>query len=139
MSPDAQIRAAFWRSNLKATAYGLAVLLAANQLAASTAFVAGDATRGEQVFAGCAACHSIEAGTNMFGPSLFAIVDRPSASLDDYNYSPALQALKITWTAVNIDKFISNPTAMAPGTKMPFKLTNPKDRADVIAYLATLN
>jgi cytochrome c2 len=124
---------------LKATVYGLAALLAASQLAASTAFAAGDATRGEQIFASCAACHSAEAGTNMFGPSLFGIVGRPSASVDDYSYSPALQALKITWTSANIDKFIADPSAMAPGTKMPFKLTNPKDRADVIAYLATLN
>jgi cytochrome c2 len=117
----------------------LSAVLVAGTFATGPVGAAGDATHGEEVFATCAACHSPEAGENMFGPSLFGVVGRPSASVDGYSYSSALQALKIVWTPANIDKFITDPTAFAPGTKMPVKLTSASDRADVIAYLATLD
>ena len=107
-------------------------------LTALPAAATGDVTRGEHVFATCAACHSAEAGENKFGPSLFGVVGRPSASVDGYSYSTALLALKLTWTPANIDKFIANPAAMAPGTKMSINVSSAQDRADVIAYLSTL-
>ena len=40
------------------------------------------------------------------------------------------------WTYENINHMIENPNAFAPGTKMTFAgLSNPQDRADVIAFL----
>ncbi len=36
-----------------------------------------------------------------------------------------------------IDKWLQAPREMVPGTRMFFSLTDAKERADVIAYLAT--
>jgi cytochrome c len=37
-----------------------------------------------------------------------------------------------------LDRWLTNPSALVPGTKMFFKLDAPQDRADVIAYLEQL-
>jgi cytochrome c len=49
--------------------------------------------------------------------------------------------LEITgaWTPENISSFIESPRAYAPGTKMAYNgMRDVEDRADLIAYLATL-
>ena len=42
------------------------------------------------------------------------------------------------WDETTLDRWLTNPSALVPGTKMFFKLDNPRDRADVIAYLKEL-
>jgi cytochrome c len=43
------------------------------------------------------------------------------------------------WSFEELGRFLHNPKADIPGTKMVFTgLPNPSDEADVIAYLATL-
>jgi cytochrome c len=37
-----------------------------------------------------------------------------------------------------LDRWLSNPSALVPGTKMFFKIDDAQSRADVIAYLETL-
>ena len=37
----------------------------------------------------------------------------------------------------SLDKFLAGPQAMVPGTAMPISLADPKDRADVVSFLAT--
>lgn len=108
---------------------GLAALLAAADLKA-----------GEKVFKKCAACHKID-GKDAVGPHLNGVVDRPRASVAGFTYSDALKALAgENWTPEHIDAFITKPKDYAPGTKMTFPgLSKPADRANVIAYLATLN
>ena len=44
------------------------------------------------------------------------------------------------WTPVNLDGFLENPGDWAPGTTMGFAgLNKAQDRADVIAYLDSLD
>lgn len=50
------------------------------------ASLTGDATHGKQVFMQCQACHSIEAGKNMIGPSLAAVVGRKAGSIAGFAY-----------------------------------------------------
>jgi cytochrome c len=104
----------------------------------SGAWAAGDATAGQQVFARCAACHSIKAGENKIGPSLAGVVGRKAGSEPGFNYSPALKASNITWDAHTLDQFIANPSADVHGTKMFISVPNATDRENVIAYLQTL-
>jgi cytochrome c len=41
-----------------------------------------------------------------------------------------------TWTYEELDAFLASPRTHVPGTKMTFAgLPNPKDRADLIAWL----
>jgi len=116
-------------------------LLIAAALLASPLFAhaAGDAAKGKTVFAKCMACHAVVAGKNGVGPSLFGVVGRASGTVPGYTYSEDLKKLNLTWTPENIDKWVTNPKAMAPKTKMTFPgLNNADDRANLIAYLDTL-
>jgi len=88
----------------------------------------------------CSICHSAEAGTNKIGPSLFNVVDRPAGSIADFAYSDANRKSGIVWNLQALDRYLTAPQAMVPGTKMTFPgLKDDLQRADVIAYLATLH
>ena len=116
---------------------GLAATLAI--FATGSAWADGDAEAGKLVFKKCAVCHSPDAGVNKVGPSLHGIIGRHSASIDGYNYSPAMKAFDKTWDAALLETYLPDPRGTVPGTKMVFPgLKDAKDRADVIAYLATL-
>jgi cytochrome c len=100
---------------------------------------AGDPAHGKAVFARCRSCHTTnEGGADMTGPNLYGVFGRKAGTKAGYNYSDALKAAGWTWDAQHIDKWIENPRADVPGTKMSFVgLKDPKDRTDVIAYLKT--
>jgi cytochrome c len=97
----------------------------------------GDAGHGKTLYQACAACHSVD--ENDIGPMHRGLVGRRAGSVPDYNYSTALKNSGITWDEAQLDRWLTNPSAMVPGTKMFFKLDDAKMRADVIAYLKTLN
>jgi cytochrome c len=105
-------------------------------LAAGVARADGDAARGEAKFQDCAACHRLEAGANNVGPSLHGIFGRKAGELAEFRYSPAIKRSGIAWTPETLDKFITDPQAMAPGNRMPYAgMASASDRADLIAYL----
>lgn len=106
------------------------------------AYVA-DPVKGAQVAAKCKACHNFDAGgPNRTGPNLFGIVGATVTHKPDFSYSTALVAKKAewpTWTEAELHQFIENPKQTVPGTKMQFNgVRDPKDRADLIAWLKTL-
>lgn len=101
--------------------------------------IVGDATAGEKVFKKCKACHKIEEGVKAVGPDLFAIVGRGIGSREGFKYSDGMLAQGGEWDAAGLDTFLTDPKAMIAGTKMSFRgLSKPEDRANVIAYLATI-
>ena len=103
---------------------------------------AADAAAGSDVFkAECAECHSIRAGRNKKGPSLFGIVGRQAASLPDYAYSDALRGRSAwVWTPQQLRSYLSRPARQAnPGTKMKYDgLTDAAALDDLIVYLGTV-
>ncbi|HVO01474.1 MAG TPA: cytochrome c family protein [Candidatus Cybelea sp.] len=110
---------------------------ALGSLTAAEAEADGDAAHGQQIYESrCIACHSPDA--NRVGPRHRGVFGRPAGSLADYNYSTALKNAGFTWNDETLDKWLTNPQAFVPGQKMNFKVANPQDRADVIAYLKTL-
>ena len=96
----------------------------------------GDPGRGKNLYQGCQACHSIE--DNDLGPRHRGVVGRHAGSVEDYNYSQALKNSGLTWDAATLDRWLTNPSVLVPGTKMYFKLDDPQARADIIAYLGQL-
>jgi cytochrome c len=96
----------------------------------------GDAAHGKALYQGCAACHSID--DNDLGPRHRGVVGRKAGIVPDYNYSPALKSSGLTWTEANLDRWLTNPSVLVPGTKMFFKIDDPQSRADIIAYLKEL-
>lgn len=116
---------------LAATAVGVAATSA-------SAAPAGDPVKGKTVFARCAACHDLNTGKTLLGPSLKGIVGRKVGSVANFAYSPAVKTKGGTWTPQALDTFITAPMKAIPGTRMPFAgLPNPDDRANLIAYLTT--
>lgn len=96
---------------------------------------AADASKGEAVFRKCAACHKVD-GADAVGPHLNGVVGRPIASIEGFDYSPALAGLDASWDADHLYAFLQSPKGYAPGTAMAFAgLPKSEDRANVIAYL----
>jgi cytochrome c len=101
--------------------------------------LAADIDAGKAAFKKCALCHTTEAGKNKIGPSLFGIVGRKPASLDNFNYSEAMKKLDHTWDEPTLDVYLADPRGTVPGTKMIFPgIKDKTERDDVIAYLETL-
>jgi cytochrome c len=118
--------------------YAAAVILSVAISAALTGTVwaaglTGDASHGEALYEACQDCHSLD--KNDVGPRHRGVFGRKAASLPDYDYSDALKSTNIVWNEETLDKWLTDPQAVAPGAKMFFHLDNPQDRADVIAYL----
>lgn len=117
------------------------ILSAVAALAVSgAANAAGVAAKGKVLFnAQCSLCHSDAAGQEGQGPSLNGVVGRKAAGDPGFPaYTKALKASGQTWTAAQLDLFLSGPSKLVPGTAMPITVPNPQDRANVIAYLASL-
>ncbi|MDT8857205.1 cytochrome c family protein [Paracoccaceae bacterium Fryx2] len=106
----------------------------------ATLLASADIAAGEKVYAKCRACHKID-GADGIGPHLNGVVNRAKASIDGFAYSAVLTAMAgDAWTPENLDAFLVSPRAYAAGTKMTFAgLPKPADRANVIAWLGTLN
>src|SRR5262245_48290645 len=103
-------------------------------LAAAQPLPTGDAARGEQLYpVRCGACHSLDA--NRVGPRHRGGVGRRAGSLADFRYTPALQRLGVTWDEASLDRWLTNPTTVAPGTAMGIRVASAQERADIIAYL----
>lgn len=97
--------------------------------------------RGAQIARQCQACHNFQAGQGAkVGPDLYGVVGRPVASVPGFNYTDAIKKLGGTWTFDALNKWLTKPSADAPGTAMTFAgLSSGKQRADVIAYLDSLS
>ncbi len=96
-----------------------------------------DPAQGEKLFKQCGACHKINEPVNGAGPHLDGVVGRPMHAIADFKYSGALPA-DGTWTIENLNLWLTNPKAFAPGTSMSFKgIAKDADRAAVIAYLVS--
>lgn len=113
------------------------LLLAALPLAAPLRAHAQSAQQGEAVFKhNCAICHTVDPGKNKIGPSLAGVFDRKAGSAPGYTYSEANKKSGLTWDEPTLDKYLTNPRGVVPGTKMLFPgLKNADDRHAVIAYL----
>lgn len=104
-----------------------------------TLLASADVGAGERQWGKCRACHKLEQGENAAGPYLYNVVGRDVGVAEGFNYSGALSEVADVWTPENLNGFLENPRGWAPGTTMGFAgLSNPEDRANLIAYLDTI-
>ncbi|MGO9932919.1 MAG: c-type cytochrome [Steroidobacteraceae bacterium] len=121
---------------LAACAFVAGSSIGAASLASMTA-LSGDSTHGKALYQGCQACHSVD--DNDLGPKHRGVVGRAAGSVQDYNYTAALKNSGLTWDEPTLDRWLANPSALVPGTKMYFKIDDAQARADIIAYLKELH
>ena len=101
---------------------------------------ATSAPRAPEAFQACAECHEVNpAAPPGIGPSLYGVVGRRAGSLPGYAYSPALRQSGIVWSRAELERFMQDPAAAAPGTMMPApEALSAADREAISAYLAAL-
>jgi cytochrome c len=101
---------------------------------------AGDPAAGQRVFRSqCSICHSPHPGRNVIGPSLFGVVGGHTGRVSDFQYSSAYRRSSLTWDPTTLDRYLTSPQQVVPGTQMTYPgLKDPQKRADLIAFLETL-
>jgi cytochrome c1 len=125
-----------------ATAVVLAVLVVAGCLVVNRqwryddlrdraeALTGGNVERGRHAFigAGCGGCHTVEGvaqAHGLVGPPLDGIAVR------------AMIAGKLANTPANLERWISSPQSVNPGTAMPDMPLAPQETRDIAAFLYT--
>lgn len=106
-------------------------------ISATVATADGDARRGASVYRACVACHSLEPGVHLTGPSLAGVWGKKTASAADYpRYSKALKAQDFQWDETTLNAWVAGPDDFVKGSSMTFTgIKDDKARADLIAFL----
>jgi len=105
---------------------------------------AQDPQRGDQLFqTNCALCHSSSLGPGNTvvikqGPTLVGVSGRRAGTSPHFGFSASLQNSGLVWDAATLHLYLTDPSVAVPGTTMSPSVPDATDRADVIAYLATL-
>jgi cytochrome c len=101
---------------------------------------AADEPKVPDAFEVCTSCHSYQRNEPALeGPPLWGVVGRATASVEGFEYSPALRALGGTWDRARLDRFLTNPKALVPGTKMKMGgLPEAAERGEVLDFLERL-
>ena len=104
---------------------------------AGFAHAEGDAKRGAAAYRACAACHSLEPGLQLTGPSLADLWGKKAASVTEYpRYSKALRAQDFFWDETTLDAWLADPHSFVPDNYMVFRgIDDAATRKDLIAFL----
>ncbi len=88
----------------------------------------------------CLSCHSVKPGVTVVGPSLFGVYGTRAGDVPGYAFTPDLKASGLVWNDATLDKWLTSPVAMVPGTRRGYAgQPDPARRAAIIAYLKTLH
>jgi cytochrome c len=97
----------------------------------------GDPARGAQLYeARCGGCHSVDA--HRVGPLHRGVFGRRVGTATGFGYTPALKASRLVWSEATLDAWLADPERLIPGQGMAYRVEQPEDRADLIAYLREL-
>jgi cytochrome c len=95
---------------------------------------AADAVRGGELYESrCFGCHSLDA--NRIGPMHRGVFGRKAGSVAEFGYSPAMKNASVVWDEATLERWLTNPSALIPGTRMTFRVATQEDRADIVAFL----
>ena len=116
----------------------LAGVLALGTMHRAAAQAAPNAKRGEQIYARCIACHAL--AFDRVGPRHCGLFGRRAGSVAGFEYSTPMKNSNITWSDKTLDRFLTKPLEVVPGTSMTYDgVADANDRADLIAYLRQAN
>ena len=118
----------------------LALLLAAAPACADT-FEEVKVTAGKTLFdAECRRCHAPNATDPSYGPPLENVLHRAAGSVENYDYSIALEASGIVWTPAALRAWMEDNDGFMPGTKMRHVGIEDRTVQDfILAYLASIS
>jgi cytochrome c len=115
-------------------AIGLLLMLAAS---AQAQVQNETARKGAQAYRVCAACHSLQPGVHLSGPSLADRWGKMAATIAGFGrYTEALKNSGIIWEENSLNAWIANPQAMIPQTTMTFRgVEDEATRRSLIVFL----
>jgi cytochrome c len=91
------------------------------------------------MFAVCAACHSVARGEHGIGPSLAGVFGDRAGTQPGFEYSQAMKDSGLVWNQANLDRYLTDPRGVVPGTTMAYAgLKNAAQRQAVIDYMRGL-
>ena len=135
--PPLQYRVIHWSSRISAadlqvlTAWANAPRSGAGITNVST--TPGNPIRGAALFERrCTGCHSLM--TNREGPNLQGVYGRPTGAVANFPYSATLKGAHLHWNDRSLEQWLTDPDAFLPGNNMDFRVTNPQERQDLIAW-----
>jgi cytochrome c len=136
-----------------------ATLLSAGMAYADAHAASGDPAAGEAAFRACAACHNVvnDAGEVLAGrpnirtgPNLYGVAGETFGDIEDFRWSPGLQALNeagVMITEETFTAYIQDPTGFIReatgdsslrGAMAAQRMRGDTDAIDLYAYLASL-
>lgn len=88
----------------------------------------------------CHRCHAANSDDASYGPPLNNIVGRGAGTVEDYDYSIALEASGIVWTPAALRAWMEDNSRFIPGTKMRHVGIMDRTAQDfVLAYLVSIS
>lgn len=129
------MRVSLFRTSIRSGSLLFAGLLS---MAAWAGKAPDDVAAGQTLYLNtCGGCHSVD--TDRIGPRHRNVVGRTVASVQGYDYSPALKKLGGIWTPARLDQWLSGTQKMAPGSRMYLELDDPDVRRSIITYLQSVS
>ena len=93
-----------------------------------------DPVRGREAFdKRCSACHTLN--KIKVAPPLRGVYGRAAGKDPQFEYSDAVKTARIVWDEATLDRWLTDTERVIPGNDMAFRLNDPVERADIIAYL----
>ncbi len=115
----------------------IAALAAGAALAGAAHAQTAEVARGAEVFDDrCSSCHVLDAVGQ--GPNLRGVIGRKAGTVAGFPFTAALKASGLTWTPANLDRWLTGPQKLVPGTAMTAVVPDAHERHDLLAYLAAL-
>lgn len=89
-------------------------------------------------FAQCRVCHAVAPGQNGIGPSLAGIHGNRAGQVAGFTYTDAMKNSGLTWNDATLNRYLTDPQGVVPGTTMAIGPLDAAQRQAIIAYLKTL-
>jgi cytochrome c len=99
---------------------------------------APDTVRGKEAFdKRCAGSHGLDQTKE--GPKPRHIYGQRSGATPGFRYSDELKKAHLIWDESALDKWLQDPEKLVPDNDMSTRVPDAADRANIIAYLRSLN
>jgi cytochrome c len=97
-----------------------------------------DPGRGRDTFEKrCTGCHALD--KIKVGPPLRGVYGRAAGKDPQFTYSDAVKSASVTWDESTLDRWLTDTETVIPDNDMSFRLNDPAERANIIAYLRQLS
>lgn len=97
----------------------------------------GATDAGARAFQRCSACHSLQSDDEV-APRLNDVFGRRAGAVRGFAYSDAMKAAGrrgLVWDAPTLERFLTDPDAVVPGTTMPYQGGSAAERRVLIDWL----